>query len=143
LALPLFDRGQARRLRAAAVLQQDEDRMAQLAIDTRSHVRAVRDRLVRDRDLADRYASVVVPLQRRILALGVRQYNFMLLGPFDLLRSKQDEIAASRRLIEARRNWWTQAAELGRLLGGAAEPVAPLSSSPPVLANPDIKENRP
>jgi cobalt-zinc-cadmium efflux system outer membrane protein len=143
LALPLFDRGQARRLRAAAVLQQDEDRMAQLAIDTRSHVRAVRDRLVRDRDLADRYASVVVPLQRRILALGVRQYNFMLLGPFDLLRSKQDEIAASRRLIEARRDWWTQAAELGRLLGGAAEPVAPLSSSPPVLANPDIKENRP
>jgi outer membrane protein TolC len=67
----------------------------------------------------------------------------MLLGPFDLLRSKQDEIAASRRLIEARRDWWTQAAELGRLLGGAAEPVAPLSSSPPVLANPDIKENRP
>ncbi len=142
LALPLFDRGQAGHLRADAILEQEEDRMAQLAIDTRSRVRAVRDRLVRDRDLADRYASVVVPLQRRILALGVRRYDFMLLGPFDLLRSKQDEIAASRRLIETRRDWWMQAAELGRLLGGAPEPVAAMSSSPPVLTNPDIKENR-
>ena len=120
LPLPLFDRGQASRLRAATALQQDEDQMAQLAIDTRAQVRAVRDRLLRLRDLADRYRTVVVPLQRRVLALGVQQYNFMLLGPFDLLRAKQDEIAASRRLIEATRDYWIGRAELDRILGRTA-----------------------
>lgn len=120
IPLPLFDRGQASRLRAAVALQQDEDQMAQLAIDTRAQIRAARDQLVRLRDLADRYQAVVVPLQRRILALGVQQYNFMLLGPFDLLRAKQDEIAASRRLIEARRDYWIARAELDRILGRTA-----------------------
>ncbi len=141
LPLPLFDRGQASRLRTEAALEQDEDRMAQLAIDTRSRVRALRDRLIRDRDLADRYASVVVPLQRRILALGLRQYNFMLLGPFDLLRAKQDEIAAARRLIEARRDWWTEAAELDRALGGPADAATPVTSPPP--PHHATQENRP
>lgn len=120
IPLPLFDRGQASRLRAAVALQQDEDEMAQLAIDTRAQVRAARDQIVRLRDLADRYQAVVVPLQRRILALGVQQYNFMLLGPFDLLRAKQDEIAASRRLIEAKRDYWIARAELDRILGRTA-----------------------
>ena len=120
IPLPLFDRGQASRLQAAVALQQDEDQMAQLAIDTRAQVRALRDQLIRLRDLVARYQAVVVPLQRRILALGIQQYNFMLLGPFDLLRAKQDEIAASRRLIEAKRDYWIARADLDRALGRTA-----------------------
>jgi cobalt-zinc-cadmium efflux system outer membrane protein len=50
----------------------------------------------------------------------LQQYNFMLLGPFDLLRTKQDEIAASRRLIEATRDYWIARAELDRALSGQA-----------------------
>jgi cobalt-zinc-cadmium efflux system outer membrane protein len=125
IPIPLFNRGQASRARAAAALQQNEDQMAQLAIDTRAQVRALRDRLLRTRDLIDRYNAVVVPLQRRMLALGLQQYNFMLLGPFDLLRTKQDEIAASRRLIEATRDYWIARAELDRALSGQAAPKSP------------------
>ncbi|MEW7939665.1 hypothetical protein AB2R76_27475, partial [Klebsiella pneumoniae] len=39
------------------------------------------------------------------------------LGPFDLLRVKQDEIVVSRRLIEAERDYWIARAELDRALG--------------------------
>jgi outer membrane protein, heavy metal efflux system len=124
IPIPLFDRGQAAAQRAAVALQQNEDRMAQLAIDTRAQVRAIRDRLIRARDLAERYRTVVVPLQRRLLALGVQQYNFMLLGAFDLLRAKQDEIAASRRLIEATRDYWIARADLDRALSGQAASAA-------------------
>ena len=120
IPIPLFNRGQASRIRAATALRQNEDQMAQLAIDTRARVRTLRDRLVRTRDLIDRYSAVVVPLQRRMLALGLQQYNFMLLGPFDLLRSRQEEIAASRRLIEATRDYWIARAELDRALSGQA-----------------------
>jgi outer membrane protein, heavy metal efflux system len=125
IPIPLFDRGQPSRQRAAAALQQNEDRMAQLAIDARAQVRTIRDRLIRTRDLVERYRGVVVPLHRRMLALGVQQYNFMLLGPFDLLRSKQDEIAASRRLIEATRDYWLARTDLDRVLSGQAVPMAP------------------
>lgn len=130
IPIPLFNRGQASRARAAAALQQNEDQMAQLAIDTRAQVRTLRDRLVRTRDLIDRYSAVVVPLQRRILALGLQHYNFMLLGPFDLLRTKQDEIAASRRLIEATRDYWIARAELDRALSGQAIPQSQNAAAP-------------
>ncbi len=129
IPIPLFNRGQASRARAATALQQNEDQMAQLAIDTRAQVRSLRDRLVRTRDLIDRYRTVVVPLQRRMLALGLQQYNFMLLGPFDLLRAKQDEIAASRRLIEATRDYWIARAELDRALSGQAVPQSQNAAS--------------
>ena len=130
LPLPLFNRGQASRARAATVLQQNEDQMAQLAIDIRAQVRTLRDRLIRTRDLIDRYSAVVVPLQRRMLALGLQQYNFMLLGPFDLLRTKQDEIAASRRLIDATRDYWIARAELDRALSGQAATPRPNAAAP-------------
>jgi cobalt-zinc-cadmium efflux system outer membrane protein len=130
IPIPLFNRGQASRARAATALQQNEDQMAQLAIDTRAQVRSLRDRLVRTRDLIDRYRTVVVPLQRRMLALGLQQYNFMLLGPFDLLRTKQDEIAASRRLIEATRDYWIARTELDRALSGQAAPKSPHTAVP-------------
>ena len=64
---------------------------------------------------------MVVPLRRRILALGVQQYDVMLLGPFDLLRAKQDEMEAARRLVEARRDWWIESAELDRAIGRPAD----------------------
>jgi cobalt-zinc-cadmium efflux system outer membrane protein len=130
IPIPLFNRGQASQARAAAALQQNEDQMAQLAIDTRAQVRALRDRLVRVRDLIDRYRTVIVPLQRRMLALGLQQYNFMLLGPFDLLRTKQDEIAASRRLIEAMRDYWIARAELDRAMSGQTVAPSPNAAAP-------------
>ncbi len=141
IPLPLFDRGQASRLRAAVALQQDEDQMAQLAIDTRAQVRAVRDQLVRLRDLVNRYQAVVVPLQRRILALGVQQYSFMLLGPFDLLLAKQNEIAASRRLIEATRDYWIARAELDRALGRTASDIPSNRRGAASRVPADISEN--
>jgi cobalt-zinc-cadmium efflux system outer membrane protein len=130
IPIPLFNRGQASRARAVAALQQNEDEMAQLAIDTRAQLRALLDRLVRTRDLVDHYRVVVVPLQRRMLALGLQQYQFMLLGPFDLLRAKQDEITASRRLIEATRDYFIARAELDRALSGQAVPASLNASAP-------------
>jgi hypothetical protein len=54
----------------------------------------------------------------------------MLLGPFDLLRTKQDEIAASRRLIEATRDYWIARAELDRALSGQAAPPSSNTAAP-------------
>ena len=117
-ALPVFDQGQPRIARAVALLRQSEHRLARRAVDIRSEVRAVRDRLVRLRDLAEHYRTVVIPLNQRLVELSLQEYNYMLIGPFDVLTAKQNEIAAYRNYIETVRDWWIASAEVERLLGG-------------------------
>jgi outer membrane protein, heavy metal efflux system len=120
---------------AVAVLRQSESRLEQRAIELRSEVRAVRDRLIRLRDRAEHYQQVVVPLSQRLVALSLEEYNYMLSGPFDVLAAKQNEIATYRRYIETVRDWWIAHTELERLLGGqlipAAASDAQLVSAPP------------
>jgi cobalt-zinc-cadmium efflux system outer membrane protein len=117
-ALPVFDQGQPRIARAVALLRQSEHRLARRAVDIRSEVRAIRDRLVRLRDLAEHYRTVVIPLNQRLVELSLQEYNYMLIGPFDVLTAKRNEIAAYRNYIETVRDWWIASAEVERLLGG-------------------------
>jgi outer membrane protein, heavy metal efflux system len=119
LPIPLFSTGQAERARAASELRQAEQRLLQQAVDLRSQVREQRERLIRTRALAEQYAKVVIPLQRRIVDLGLQQYNYMLIGVFDVLAAKQNEIAAYRSYVEAVRDHWIARTELDRALGGA------------------------
>jgi cobalt-zinc-cadmium efflux system outer membrane protein len=117
--LPIFSTGAPERARAAAELRQAEQRLLQQAIDLRSQVREQREKLIRTRALAEQYAKVVIPLQRRIVGLGLQQYNYMLIGVFDVLAAKQNEIAADRAYVEAVRDYWIARTELDRALGGA------------------------
>lgn len=127
-ALPVFDQGQPRIARAVALLRQSEHRLAQRAVDIRSEVRAVRDRLVRLRDLAEHYRTVVIPLSQRLVELSLQEYNYMLIGPFDVLFAKQNEIAAYRNYIQTVRDWWIAQSDLERLLGGMPLPSGTVQS---------------
>ncbi len=128
--LPLFDHGQAARLAAASRLAADTDRLIDAAIDLRSRTRLVRERLFRAAALAAFYRDRVVPERGRALALAMRQYGYMLLGPYDLLRLKQDELTAQEGLISANLEYWTARAELGRALGGDNPLKAPPTATP-------------
>jgi cobalt-zinc-cadmium efflux system outer membrane protein len=118
LALPLFDRGQHAVARAEAQLRQAQGRYAALAVAIRSEVRAARDRLTAARQLAEYYRDVVLPRRERIVEQTQREYNFMLVGVFQLLQGKQDEINAQREYLEAQRDYWIAWAELDHALGG-------------------------
>lgn len=130
-ALPVFDQGQPRIARAVALLRQSEHRLARQAVDIRSEVRALRDRLVRLRDLAEHYRTVVIPLNQRFVELSLQEYNYMLIGPFEVLTAKQNETAGYRNYIEAVRDWWIASAELERLLGGQPVPVGGVRTGTP------------
>ena len=98
-----------------------------LAIAIRSEVRAVRTRLVVARAVVDRYAKVVVPLRQRVVTLSQEQYNAMLVGPYQLLVARQNEVTAYREFIESLRDYWTARADLGRVTGG----VVPVPKAKP------------
>lgn len=142
LALPLFDQGQARVAHAQASLRRSYHQATSLAVTIRSDVRRLRNDMVTHRRKADHYANVVIPLRERIVELSMEQYNFMLIGLFQLLESKQREFETYREYVHEVRDYWIARAKLGYAVGGklpgaeagrAAKPPAP----PPTSSKPD------
>jgi cobalt-zinc-cadmium efflux system outer membrane protein len=117
LELPIFDQKQAEVARLRAQLHAAQHRADALAIAVRSEVRQARNRLEAARITIDTYAKTLVPLRQRIVALSQEQYNAMLLGVYQLLSAKQNEVNTYREYIEAVRDYWIARADLERAVG--------------------------
>jgi cobalt-zinc-cadmium efflux system outer membrane protein len=122
LELPIFHQGQARVARARAQLRQAERRLEALAVEIRSEVREKRDCLIAKRDMASFYERDLLPERTRIVELTQLEYNALLVGVFNLLTAKQNELSAQRGSIEAARDYWITRAELERAVGGTLFP---------------------
>jgi cobalt-zinc-cadmium efflux system outer membrane protein len=134
LELPIFDQKRAPVARLDALVRQAQARESALAVDIRSEVRAARARLVSMRDVVDRYSKVVVPLREQVVSLSQEQYSAMLLGAYQLLAAKQNEVNAYREFIEALRDYWIARADLERATAAAIPsgvPAAPPSGAKP------------
>ena len=118
LDLPIFDQRQAEIARLDASRRQAERRLAALAVDARSEVRAARLQLLALRRMIDRYRTALLPLREQITALSQLQYNGMLLGPAQLLAAKQAQVDTYQQYVEALRDYWSLRAELERAVGG-------------------------
>jgi cobalt-zinc-cadmium efflux system outer membrane protein len=119
LELPIFNQGQGEIAKLTAQYRQAQRELEAMAINVRSEVREARDQLVAARDLTTDIGERLLPTQQEALKLTLQQYNFMLKGAYDLLLAKQNEIAAERSYIEARRDYWIARAELERAVGGS------------------------
>ncbi|MBI1991963.1 MAG: TolC family protein [Candidatus Omnitrophica bacterium] len=115
---PIFDQRQAVRARANAQLRQATQRLSALEAETRSEVRADITRLKAARQTAELYRDHLIPIRERIVAETQKHVNYMLLGVFQLLQAKRDEVNASREYLEALRDYWIAVAELERAVGG-------------------------
>lgn len=127
--LPFFDRGQARVARAQAELRRARETVRALAVRIRAAARAARDRLDGERELALHYRGVVLPLRERVVRDTQQQYDAMQIGPFDLLRAKEQQIEAARGYVEALRGYWRARADVALLLAGGLPSLEP--SAPP------------
>jgi cobalt-zinc-cadmium efflux system outer membrane protein len=116
--LPIFDQGQATLARLEAFVRQREDRLAALAVNIRAEVRSLRDRLMLSRYRIEHLLKVVIPLRERAVALTQEQWNFMLVGAFELIESKRREFEAYHDYIDAVRDYWITKSDLVRALGG-------------------------
>jgi cobalt-zinc-cadmium efflux system outer membrane protein len=140
LELPLFNQGQARIARSQSQLSIAAAKFEQLAIDIRSDVRELRDRLISKRDIAHFYRDELVPTRRRITAHTLLQYNAMLVGAFEAFQARQDDVEAQRRMIEATRDYWITRSELERTVGGDLDaksrpPALPAAESKAIKSN--------
>ena len=121
--LPIFDWGQARVAQMEAQERRSEKLYAALATDVRAEVREAWVRLVAAHDAVGFYRATVLPLRQRVLDESTRLSNAMIIGVFDLLRARQDQIDAAREYIGAIKEYWIARAALENALG------APLPSA--------------
>ena len=119
IEVPIFDQKQAVIARLEAEVRQAQAHERALAVGIRSEVRAARGRLAAMRDVVERYAKVVVPMREQAVSLSQEQYNAMLLGAYQLLAAKQNEVDAYRGFIDALRDYWIARADLERAVASA------------------------
>jgi cobalt-zinc-cadmium efflux system outer membrane protein len=116
--IPLFDQGQARIARSVAELRRSQQQYYGLAVRIRSTVRAIQDRLEGVRDRALYYRDIMLPLRERIVNEAQLHYNAMQLGPFQLLRAKEQQIETAVAYIETLREYWLAHGDAGQILSG-------------------------
>jgi outer membrane protein, heavy metal efflux system len=125
--IPLFDQGQARIGRAAAELRRSQQEYYGLAVRIRSGARAVQDRFEGARDRALYYRDILLPLRERIVNEAQLQYNAMQLGPFQLLRAREQQIQTAVEYIESLRDYWLARADAEQFLSGRLPNSRPVS----------------
>ena len=118
IQLPIFNQGQARIARSESQLRRAYARFEQLAVNTRSEVRQLRDRMISDRDFAQFYRSGLIPERKQVRDHMQLQYNAMIVSPLDLFTARRQEIESERGYIDAKRDYWVARAELERAVGG-------------------------
>lgn len=117
IELPIFDQRQAAIARLEAQLRQSQRQLSALAIDIRSEIREIRDRLQVSRTIVKYYQDVVLSLRQRIVDESQLYYNGMLIGVYELLLAKQNQINAGREYIEALRDYWITRSDLEHAVG--------------------------
>lgn len=66
----------------------------------------------------DYYRATVLPRTEAIAKLTMEQYNGMLIGTYQLLETRSDQIEARREYVEAVRDYWVERSELELATGG-------------------------
>jgi outer membrane protein, heavy metal efflux system len=118
LPLPIFNQGQGLVVQAEARLKQAQRKYIAEAVKVRSEVRRALNRfiLLREQVVFDR--RHLLPLTNQVVRNAQLEYNAMLVGVFDLLRAKQEEIETVQVYVEALRDYWVARTELERATGG-------------------------
>jgi cobalt-zinc-cadmium efflux system outer membrane protein len=118
LPIPLFDQGQAAVAGARSDLERARQRYYALAVEVRASARMTRVNLLATRQRADYIHQMILPLRHRIVEQTQLQYNGMLVGPFQLLIAKQNEIEAGVQFVEAQRDYWLARTQVEQVFNG-------------------------
>jgi len=118
LELPLFDRRSARRVELAAELARADHEVFALALEVRSQVREARERLRALRARAEHARDVRLPAREALVRLTQENYDFMLVGAFELLDARRAADEAHVAQVELLRDYWIARAALERAIGG-------------------------
>lgn len=116
--IPIFNCGQADRMRIHAQLRQAQDHLAALEIQVLSEVREAHKLLMNNLRIINDYQAHIIPLQIEILESSEELYNVMGIGVDRLIENKRQEFQVYSNYNMSLRNYWMTRVQLDRALGG-------------------------
>lgn len=116
--IPIFNYGQAARMRLFAQLRQAKDKLAELEIRVLSEVREAHKLSMSYLKMIQDYQLRLLPMQGKISALSEQLYNAMGLGVDNLLKNKLQEVVAIQNYTESVKKYLVAKVDLDRALGG-------------------------
>ena len=124
IELPIFDQRQAAIARLEALERAATSMERGIAIDIRADVNAIRARMIAARRMVEFYRGTILPTRRNLSRLAQVQYDGMLLGVYQLLLIRQQEVGAMADYLDNLRAYWTARSDLERVVGGRLPPPA-------------------
>jgi len=118
IEVPLFYQGQGEVGQAQAEMRQQQNLYADAAVGVRSSARDLAERLRAQRETALYYKNVLLPLKQKVVEQSQLEYNGMLIGLFQLLQAKRDQVRTAAAYVEALRSYWTARTGVEQLLSG-------------------------
>ncbi len=120
--IPIFDTGKARLRKGELEYMQGANRLAQKAVEARSHARAAYLSYRASHDIARHYRDAVLPLRTVIEQEELLTYNGMITNTFELLAATRARLDTQIMATEAKRQFWLADANLAAaIFGGSGE----------------------
>ncbi len=119
IELPIFNTGGSKRLRASALREAAAAQLQTAELQANADIAALFAKLKAEAQNVADYQGQLLPLQQRIVELSQQRQNFMLIGVFELIDAKRQELAAWVGFVESLRDYHIAHAQLTRALGGA------------------------
>ena len=118
LALPIFSQGRPHVAVAAAAALAAEHAREAVEKSAASEIRIGRVALKQAEQRLERYRADVLPLHDEIVELKLKEYNYMLVGAFEVLAARQSAARAQVGYVETLRDYWKVRVALDSALGG-------------------------
>jgi outer membrane protein TolC len=123
--IPLFDFGEVRVRDAEQSYLEAVNRLTDKAVRVRSEAREAYRAYRASYDIAAHYRREVLPLRKIISDESLLRYNAMQIDVFALLAEARQRIAATTKAIDAQRDFWLAATDLGTAVSGGGAGGSP------------------
>lgn len=117
--IPIFDQGQARVAGAEAMLREAQKKYLALALQIRSEVRAARNQMLAARARTEYAKKTLLPVSQEVVKQTQLEYNGMLVGVFNLISAKKEEIEAGNTYVSSLKEYWIARSDLEKAVGGS------------------------
>lgn len=118
IELPVFNSGRGAVLRAEAGSASAAARLQAMELALANDIATQLTVLESRRLIAEEYRMRLIPLKEEIVEQSQREQNFMLIGAFELLAARREELDTYGKYIDAVRDYWIERTRLARLVGG-------------------------
>lgn len=115
--LPIFTQNRDKQLRAKAELQTAIAEVQRLKTEVENGVRLAHAATQNTKARVNEYRNQLIPARIEAVERAQEEENFMLIGIFELLETKQDEYDSYQGYLEVVRDYWLARTDLARAVG--------------------------